>query len=158
MQTKPIGIARHPSLSMNLFAQILNDLKAAQAANANEKPPTEAMPAFINERPYFSAAHILLPSREEAEALQTKIEAGELSFEAAASQYSVCKSKFKKGYLGPFKSLARILFLPYEGRYGAVAPFDDVVFDRSRDLDAISIVTTEFGSHIVKVCARDVKV
>ena len=83
--------------------------------------------------PGFAAArHILLDGAvaggpEIADALKARLDAGELSFEAAAEQYSVCPSKGKGGDLGVFSSLHSVSFLPYEkGAPADVAAFDAV--------------------------------
>ena len=83
--------------------------------------------------PGFAAArHILLDGAvaggpEIADALKARLDAGELTFEAAAEQYSVCPSKGKGGDLGVFSSLHSVSFLPYEkGAPADVAAFDAV--------------------------------
>ena len=141
---------------MNIFSQIMKDLKVAREAQEDTRV-IEDMPANILKRTYVSASHIVLPSVESAEDVQQRIADGEISFEDAARQFSMCRTKAKGGSLGSFKSLARILFLPYESKFSAVAPFDEIVFDRSRELGAVSLVVTEFGAHLIKVTARDVK-
>ena len=92
-------------IRMGLLDQLFEDWKAAR--EVNEKPAVEAMPQSINQRPYVRASHILLASAESAEELCRRIEANELSFEDAASQFSLCRTKSKGGSLGSFKSLAR---------------------------------------------------
>lgn len=143
---------------MNLFKQIVDDFKAAAKAQQIDQSAVEPMPKSINTRPYASASHILLGSQPEAEDLLSRITQGELTFEEAAEQYSICPSRKKAGNLGTFKSLGRILYLPYESKWQSVAPFDEVVFGNSVDLFVVESVTTDFGTHLVKVTARNVKV
>jgi len=153
---RPVDHGRS-SPTMNIFNQIFEDFKVAQAVQREDQRTVEAMPAAINQRSYVSASHILLPTVNAAEELKERIEAGDMSFEEAASQYSACRTKSKGGSLGSFKSLARILFLPYESQFSAVEPFDEIVFDRSVAVGTISLVGTPFGTHLVKVTERDVK-
>lgn len=49
------------------------------------------------------ARHILVETQEEAEQIRNKIISGEVSFEEAAKEYSICPSKEKGGDLGYFK-------------------------------------------------------
>lgn len=154
--TRTIRTSAAPS--MNIFKQIFDDLKAANAAQQADVPQVEPMPADIPRRPWMRASHILLPDEEAADKLQARIDAGELTFADAARQYSLCKSKSEGGDLGTFKSLARILFLPYESQWGAVAPFDELVFAPSAEIGAIQRCSTPWGSHLVTVTARNVQV
>ena len=154
--TMTIRTAATPS--MNIFKQIMDDLKVVNAAQQADIPIVEPMPADIPRRQYMRASHILLPSEEAADELQARIDAGELTFADAARQYSLCKSKTEGGDLGTFKSLARILFLPYESKWGAVVPFDELVFSPSAEIGAIQRCSTTWGAHLVKVTARNVKV
>ena len=104
---------------------------------------------------FCQASHILLQGEDAAEqaaSLEQRIVAGEITFAAAATEFSACPSKGKGGDLGIFNSLGRIAFLPYED--GDVAAFDSVVFDSATTVGEIVTVTTSAGTHLVKVEAR----
>ena len=83
--------------------------------------------------------------------MKQKIESGELTFAAAASQFSTCPSKGKGGDLGIFSSLSRIAFLPYEDK--DIKAFDAVAF--SAPVGDVTTVTTSFGTHLIKVEGRN---
>ena len=138
------------------FNKLADDLKVARDA---QRPASaaEPMPAEVTLRNYVSASHILVATLEEASELKARLDAGEVSFEQAARQLSLCKSKANGGALGVFKSLARILFLPYESKWTAVQAFDAYVFSPDSPLGEVSIVQTDFGTHLVRLDARDVK-
>ena len=77
--------------------------------------------------------------------LKDQIEAGELDFAEAASQYSTCPSASRGGDLGTFKK-------------GAMVPeFDEVVFDETIPFGQISVVGTQFGTHLIQVAERSEK-
>jgi len=148
--------ARTRPAAMNFFTDLMSQL-TVQTDESDMPAASEVMPAEVKARGYAQGSHILLASPEAAEEVRGRIEAGELSFADAARQFSQCKSKGRAGNLGTFKSLARILYLPYEGKFSAVVPFDDVVFSSATAIDAVNIVTTEWGTHLVTVTARDVQ-
>jgi len=92
------------------------------------------------------ASHILFKEGGVARADEVKaqIESGELSFAEAARQFSSCPSGQRGGSLGNFSP-------------GQMVPaFDAVVFAEDTQIGAISTVTTQFGTHLVKVEARSV--
>ena len=96
---------------------------------------------------YVEASHILLRSDEsdaEADALLARIQSGEMSFGDAASEFSACPSRNKKGFLGQFTSLSSILFLPYEGK--DTAAFDALVKSSDTQLKSPYKVKTSFGA------------
>lgn len=96
---------------------------------------------------YVEASHILLRSDEsdaEADALLARIQSGEMSFGDAASEFSACPSRNKKGFLGQFTSLSSILFLPYEGK--DTAAFDALVKSPDTQLKSPYKVKTSFGA------------
>ena len=102
-------------------------------------------------KPYFLTASIEQLYRDaEADALLARIQSGEMSFGDAASEFSACPSRNKKGFLGQFTSLSSILFLPYEGQ--DVPEFDAAVW--SSPIGEVSAVTTSFGVHLLRVDAR----
>jgi len=87
-----------------------------------------------------------------AETLLNRIEAGELTFAEAAAKFSSCPSRGKRGELGAFPGLGKILFLPYEGQ--EVAEFDALVFSPDTELNKLYKVRTQFGTHLVTVAGR----
>ena len=106
---------------------------------------------------YVEASHILLRSDDsetEADALLARIQSGEISFADAATEFSACPSRGKKGSLSSFKSLASILFLPYEGKTEEVAEFDALVTAPDTQLNMPYKVKTAFGTHLVVVEGR----
>ncbi len=85
-----------------------------------------------------NASHILVDSEEKAVEILTKINAGEISFEDAARQYSSCPSKDNGGNLGEFT------------RGQMVPEFDEAVF--SMEVGTVSApVKTQFGYHLIKL-------
>lgn len=91
------------------------------------------------------ASHILFKGKNakgEASKVKAQIEAGELKFADAARSFSQCPSKAKGGSLGQFSP-------------GQMVPaFDKIVFDDSIAIGDITIVDTQFGTHLVKVETR----
>ena len=107
---------------------------------------------------HASASHILIRSADPeqddatAETLLSRIEAGELTFADAATKFSSCPSRGKRGELGAFPGLGKILFLPYEGQ--DVPEFDSLVFSPDTELNKLYKVRTLFGTHLVIVSGR----
>jgi len=63
------------------------------------------------------ASHVLVDDKAKAEEIKAKIDAGEITFDEAAVQFSTCSSSSRGGRLGKFTP-------------GAMAPeFDAIVFD-----------------------------
>ncbi len=95
--------------------------------------------SFINP-PYIHevrASHVLVKTRPEAVKLRKQIIKGEISFEEAARQYSLCPSGQNGGDLGYFH------------RKQMVQQFADTAFDQK--VGQISYpVGTQFGWHIIK--------
>jgi len=83
------------------------------------------------------AAHILVKSENEANALLAKVNAGE-SFEDLAKKHSGCPSGKSGGDLGWF------------GRNMMVKEFEDAAF-RGRKGEVVGPVKTQFGWHLVKI-------
>ena len=125
----PRAHARASRGHMGLFDFMKGDGEPVSAADP------EAVP-----RGMCAASHILLATAEEAEALKARLDAGELTFEDAAIEFSTCPSGKKGGDLGNlscalaplarthrprrepefrrpgmFRSIGDLLFLPYEG-------------------------------------------
>lgn len=83
----------------------------------------------------ISASHILVPSQEDAVALQNKLFEG-VSFADLAQAHSLCPSKANGGSLGLF------------GRGMMVPSFEQAAFDL--DVDQVSDpVQTQFGWHLI---------
>ena len=88
-----------------------------------------------------TAAHILVDTEEAALEILAKINAGEISFEDAAREYSSCPSKDNGGNLGEFT------------RGQMVPEFDEAAF--SMEAGTISSpVKTQFGFHLVKLIEK----
>jgi peptidyl-prolyl cis-trans isomerase C len=83
------------------------------------------------------AEHILVSTEQEANALLSRVTAGE-SFEKLAEQFSKCPSKKKGGDLGWF------------GRQMMVREFELAAFDLKKN-EVSKPVKTQFGWHIIKV-------
>ena len=84
------------------------------------------------------ASHILVKTIEEAKDIKSKIENGELDFELAAAQFSLCPSGARGGDLGFF------------GKGMMVKPFEDAAF--ALEQGKISQpVQTQFGYHLIMV-------
>ena len=87
------------------------------------------------------ASHILVKTRPEAVKIKKEIESGQISFEDAAREYSLCPSGQNGGDLG------------YFNRKQMVQQFSDTAFDLK--VGKISDpVGTKFGWHIIKTTAK----
>lgn len=89
-----------------------------------------------------NASHILVDSEEKANEILAKINAGEISFEDAAAEYSSCPSKAKGGNLGDF------------GRGQMVPEFDTAVFEMAEGELTSTPVKTQFGYHLIKLNSK----
>ena len=101
---------------------------------SNEKIGAKMSSEFTQVR----AAHILVPTKEEAMQLKAKIQKGEVKFEDAAAQYSQCPSGARGGDLG------------YFGRGMMVKEFEVPSFN-----EPVGTITdpiqTQFGWHLIYV-------
>jgi len=89
-----------------------------------------------------SARHILVSSEQDCLDIKNKINAGELTFESAASEFSQCPSSKQGGNLGSF------------GPGMMVPEFDQVVFNE--EVGAVhGPIKTQFGYHLVEITERD---
>lgn len=88
-----------------------------------------------------NASHILVADEATAKDLLAKIQAGEISFEDAAKEYSSCPSSAEGGCLGDF------------GRGQMVPEFDEACFTMEVGTLA-GPVQTQFGYHLIKLNAR----
>ena len=89
-----------------------------------------------------NASHILVDSEEQALEILAKINAGEISFEDAAKEYSSCPSKEAGGNLGEF------------GRGQMVPEFDSAVFAMQVGEVTSAPVKTQFGHHLIKLIEK----
>lgn len=87
------------------------------------------------------ASHILVESKEDAVELLNKIKTGEIDFETAAAQKSLCPSGSVGGDLGFF------------GKGMMVKPFEDAAFALETG-ELSDPVQTQFGWHIIKVTEK----
>ena len=120
-----------------------------------------ADPNFVPDG-FVRASHIIFLAADDAarkaDALKARIEAGELSFEAAALQFSACPTRDLDGALGTFESLSRLRdgtlrgvdSLPYDGK--DTSEFDALV--QSCALGAVHRCASQWGEHLVRVDAR----
>ena len=91
--------------------------------------------------PTVNASHILVDSEEKANEILAKINAGEITFEDAAKEFSSCPSGKEGGSLGDF------------GRGQMVPEFDEACF--TMEVGAISApVKTQFGYHIIRLNSK----
>ena len=89
-----------------------------------------------------SARHILVSTEQACLDLQAQINAGETTFEVAASEFSQCPSGKQGGDLGSF------------GPGMMVPEFDQVVFNEEVG-KVHGPVQTQFGYHLVEITRRD---
>ena len=89
-----------------------------------------------------NASHILVESEDLALEILAKINAGEISFEDAAREYSSCPSKERGGELGDF------------GRGQMVPEFDSAVFAMTVGEVTATPVKTQFGYHLIKLNSK----
>ena len=90
-----------------------------------------------------NASHILVDSEERACELIAKINSGEITFEAAAKEYSSCPSKDAGGNLGDFT------------RGQMVPEFDTAVFEMTAGEISTTPVKTQFGYHVIKLNSKN---
>ena len=91
--------------------------------------------------PTVNASHILVESEEKANEILAKINAGEVTFEDAAKEFSSCPSGKEGGSLGDF------------GRGQMVPEFDEACF--TMEVGAVSApVKTQFGYHIIRLNSK----
>ncbi len=87
------------------------------------------------------ASHILVKTRPEAVKIKKEIEKGDITFEDAARQYSLCPSGQNGGDLGFFT------------RQQMVQQFSDVAFDLKPG-QISDPVGTKFGWHLIKTVEK----
>lgn len=138
------------------FREQLAKLKEGMLINyAGEKAIASARVDEAEARAYFdenkaqfmteetvNASHILVKTEEEANEILAKINAGEVSFEDAAKEFSSCPSKDNGGNLGDF------------GKGQMVPEFDTAVFSMAEG-EISAPVKTQFGYHIIKLVKKN---
>lgn len=87
------------------------------------------------------ASHVLVKTRKEALEIKKQIENGDITFEQAAMEYSLCPSAKNGGDLGFFN------------RKQMVQQFADTAFDL-KEGEISDPVGTRFGWHIIKTTAK----
>lgn len=89
-----------------------------------------------------NASHILVSEEEKANEILAKIQAGDITFEDAAKEYSSCPSKENGGSLGDF------------GRGQMVPEFDTACFEMAIG-ELRGPVKTQFGYHIIRLNGKN---
>ena len=97
---------------------------------------------FVSEES-VNASHILVETEEQANEILADIKAGKVSFEDAAKEFSSCPSKANGGNLGDF------------GKGQMVPEFDEAVFKMEVGEISETPVKTQFGYHLIKLCAKN---
>lgn len=109
-----------------------------KVTDADVKAFFEENPEQFSGQPMVSASHILVDSEEKAREILGRIQAGEVSFEDAAREYSSCPSAQQGGSLGEF------------GRGQMVPEFDQACFDMAVG-EVRGPVKTQFGFHLIRL-------
>ena len=119
--------------------------KAISGVSVNDKECEEYYNANLdkfNAGETVNASHILVESEERALEILAKINAGEISFEDAAGEFSSCPSKEAGGNLGDF------------GKGQMVPEFDTAVFEMNVGEITATPVKTQFGYHLIKLNSK----
>ncbi len=87
------------------------------------------------------ASHILVETEQEAKDLYEKLNSGNISFEEAAMENSLCPSGQAGGDLGFF------------GKGLMVKPFEDAAFALEKG-ELSKPIQTQFGWHLIKVTEK----
>lgn len=98
-------------------------------------------PSMFQSGETVNASHILVDTEDEANALLTKLDAGELTFEEAAKAHSKCPSAEQGGSLGEF------------GKGQMVPEFDQACFSMTPG-EIKGPVKTQFGYHIIRLNSK----
>ena len=138
---------REPEFKAEL-ARVKEDLLVNYAVNkavasvrvtdAEAKEFFDAHPEQFAGEKTVNASHILVADEAQANEILAKINAGELSFEDAAKQYSSCPSSAEGGCLGDF------------GHGQMVPEFDQACFSMAEG-EIAGPVQTQFGFHLIKL-------
>ncbi len=128
--------------------QLLINFAAEKAFGTASVSEDEAKAYYEENKAQFSngdsvtASHILVDSFDKANEILAKINAGEITFENAAKEYSTCPSGENGGSLGEF------------GRGQMVPEFDKAVFSMEAGEISKEPVKTQFGFHLIKLDAK----
>lgn len=129
----------------NMYSTLLKQYALSKLLGTVKVSDEEAL-AYFNEHkdtfksaPTAHASHILVDSKEQADAILAEIKDG-LSFEEAAEKYSSCPSKERGGDLGEFS------------RGQMVPEFEQAVFNMKAN-EISEPVQSQFGYHIIKLIA-----
>ncbi|PKK39723.1 Peptidyl-prolyl cis-trans isomerase PpiD [Clostridiaceae bacterium JG1575] len=124
------------------FNATMNQIMSGLSVDDEEvKAHYDSNPSAFSKGETIAARHILVDSKEKAETIKGQIEAGAVTFEAAAKEHSSCPSKESGGDLGRF------------GQGSMVPEFDQAAF--SAPLNEVSEpVKTMFGYHLIQVYDR----
>ncbi len=114
----------------------------ARATEADAQKFYDENPEQFNQGETVSASHILVDDESNAKDIMAKIEAGEITFEEAATAHSKCPSSAKGGDLGEF------------GRGQMVPEFDEACFEMAIG-ETRGPVKTQFGYHIIKLTGKN---
>lgn len=117
---------------------INNVLASITLTEEEKKAFYDANKSKFNKPETATAKHILVETEETANELLNKINSGEMTFEAAAGEYSTCPSKDAGGDLGSFP------------RGQMVPEFEEAVFSMEKD-EVRGPVQTQFGYHLIKL-------
>ena len=144
MEADPVFRAELARLKDNLLVSFATE-KITSAVSATDAE----VEAYYNDNidkfetgETVNASHILVKTEEEALEILGKIKSGDLTFEAAATEYSSCPSKDNGGNLGDF------------GRGQMVPEFDTAVFELSEGEITDAPVKTQFGYHLIKLNSK----
>ncbi len=138
---------REPEFKAEL-ARVKEELLVNYAVNkavSSARVTDEEAKKFFDENPEqfagqktVNASHILVADEAQANDILAKINAGEISFEDAAKQYSSCPSSAEGGCLGDF------------GAGQMVPEFDQACFEMAEG-ELRGPIKTQFGFHLIKL-------
>jgi peptidyl-prolyl cis-trans isomerase C len=138
----PLASAFSPS-QLTFTAQKAGRVAASTAQKAGRAAASPAMGPFdFLAFGQAAASHILMSDSSMARYVKERIEKKQITFEAAAKEYSTCPSAAKGGDLGAFK----------DG--DMVSAFSDYCYDPDTKVGELGIVRTKFGTHIVKLTKK----
>lgn len=131
--------------AQNMYSTLLKQYALSKLLGTVKVSDEEALAYFNDHKDTFKtaptvrASHILVDSKEQADAILAEIKDG-LSFEEAAQKYSNCPSKERGGDLGEF------------GRGQMVPEFEQAVFNMKAN-EISEPVQSQFGYHLIKLAA-----
>ena len=140
----PLFQAQLAKMKENLLISfaVEKTVASVKATEADAKAFYDANPEQFAQGETVNASHILVDSEEKANDILAKINAGEITFEDAAQQFSSCPSSAKGGNLGDF------------GAGQMVPEFDEACFAMEVG-EMRGPVKTQFGYHIIKLNAKN---